>query len=241
MGSRMENNTLSEIPRLSLNLELTSDQESLSQEQKEPMEKQSKKTDESRERIIQSALKLFAEKGFFETRIPEISAHAKVGVGSLYRHFKNKEDIFNETFRSCVLNFGKFLDEDLLKDLSPKDRFFSFWQGLGIFSQNRLDQFIMIDRNFASSLLDEESIKESNKLESKINHYLSLSDEEEELYLIYPCIIFASFTGILRFHVIHEKNLESSVLEQSALMLWDGFSNIPKSNEKKKEKRSKKI
>ncbi|MEI7014478.1 helix-turn-helix domain-containing protein [Leptospira licerasiae] len=77
--------------------EFTPDQDPVYETNKEsPLHK---KQDDSKEKIIRSALKLFAERGFFETRIPEISAHAKVGVGTMYRHFRNKDHLFNETFR----------------------------------------------------------------------------------------------------------------------------------------------
>ncbi|MFB5649003.1 TetR/AcrR family transcriptional regulator [Leptospira wolffii] len=96
----MEVKMLSESQLLSSDPQLTENHDPLPQERNERMQKHQRKYEQSRKRIIQSALKLFSEKGFFETRIPEISAHAKVGVGSLYRHFKNKEDMFNETFRT---------------------------------------------------------------------------------------------------------------------------------------------
>ncbi|EPG65415.1 TetR/AcrR family transcriptional regulator [Leptospira wolffii] len=204
------------------------------------MQKHQRKYEQSRKRIIQSALKLFSEKGFFETRIPEISAHAKVGVGSLYRHFKNKEDMFNETFRTCIQDFEKFLDEGLLKETSHRERFFTFWKGLRFFSQREFDQFTMIERNLSSSLLDEESLMEADKLRTKINNYFSYSTEKDDLYFIYPCIILGSFSGILRLYV-GERSLNDSVLEKSAEMLWDGFSKIsaPNPTQRKKDKQPK--
>ncbi|PJZ25981.1 hypothetical protein CH357_10015, partial [Leptospira hartskeerlii] len=96
----MENSPVIETLDISTDPELTPDQDPIYESHKEPQEeKLNKKQDESKEKIIRSALKLFAERGFFETRIPEISAHAKVGVGTMYRHFRNKDHLFNEAFR----------------------------------------------------------------------------------------------------------------------------------------------
>ncbi|WP_244288606.1 TetR/AcrR family transcriptional regulator [Leptospira dzoumogneensis] len=96
----MENSPQIETLDISTDPELTPDQDPIHETEKEPQEERlHKKQDESKERIVRSALKLFAERGFFETRIPEISAHAKVGVGTMYRHFRNKDHLFNEAFR----------------------------------------------------------------------------------------------------------------------------------------------
>ena len=46
-----------------------------------------------REIVLDSALYLFAEKGFFNTSIPDIVNHSGVSTGSIYHHFSGKEDI----------------------------------------------------------------------------------------------------------------------------------------------------
>ncbi len=48
--------------------------------------------------IIAQAVKLFAERGYAETNLPSIAKAAKVAVGTIYRHFKSKEDILNTAF-----------------------------------------------------------------------------------------------------------------------------------------------
>ncbi|WP_246048760.1 TetR/AcrR family transcriptional regulator [Leptospira sarikeiensis] len=238
----MENNPLPETQSISSDPELTPDQDPVHKTDKESTEEKSpKKQDESKERIIRSALKLFAERGFFETRIPEISAHAKVGVGTMYRHFRNKDHLFNEAFRISVQEFSQFLDKAISKNLSPKEQFFDFWKGLGLFSQGKLDQLIMIERNLSSYILDEESARAAALLKQKISDYFAPSQHDKSLRQIYPSLILGSFTGILRFHRIQANNIEPSILEQSAEMLWEGFAKVRRQEAaKKKEKQSKK-
>jgi Transcriptional regulator len=48
----------------------------------------------ARERILQAALKVFAEKSFEGSRIEEISREAKVPKSLIYYHFKSKDEIF---------------------------------------------------------------------------------------------------------------------------------------------------
>jgi len=48
----------------------------------------------TRERILEAAEKLFAEKGFHETAMDEIVRAAKVSKGGVYFHFPSKEELF---------------------------------------------------------------------------------------------------------------------------------------------------
>ena len=49
-------------------------------------------------RIIDAALKVFAAKGFYNTRISEIAREANVADGTIYLYFKNKDDILISLF-----------------------------------------------------------------------------------------------------------------------------------------------
>jgi TetR/AcrR family fatty acid metabolism transcriptional regulator len=48
----------------------------------------------TRERILEAAEKLFAEKGFHETAMDEIVRASKVSKGGVYFHFPSKEELF---------------------------------------------------------------------------------------------------------------------------------------------------
>jgi len=50
--------------------------------------------------IIESAIKIFAEKGFHNSKISDIAKDANVATGSVYRYFKNKEDIIINIFEN---------------------------------------------------------------------------------------------------------------------------------------------
>jgi len=44
-----------------------------------------------RNKVLQCALKLFSEKGFFNTSVHDIQREANVSIGAIYHHFDNKE------------------------------------------------------------------------------------------------------------------------------------------------------
>jgi len=75
-------------------------------------------------RIVQSARKSFAKKGFSNTSMDDIASTAKVSKGGLYHHFSSKDELFMEIFienqDSVIKSQPKIFEkkENLLKDLS---------------------------------------------------------------------------------------------------------------------------
>lgn len=55
-----------------------------------------------KDKIIDAAIDLFADKGFRNTSTAEIAATSGVAQGTLFYHFKNKEGILNEVLRQVL-------------------------------------------------------------------------------------------------------------------------------------------
>ena len=51
-------------------------------------------SDITKNRILECAKKEFLNKGFDKAQVGEIAKAANVTTGAIYRHFKNKEDLF---------------------------------------------------------------------------------------------------------------------------------------------------
>lgn len=58
----------------------------------------------TKERIIETALRLFSERGYGAVSVREIAKATGIRESSLYYHFKNKQDIFDTIVEYC---FGK--------------------------------------------------------------------------------------------------------------------------------------
>lgn len=48
-------------------------------------------SDNTRDRVLDAALELFAERGYFTTSVHDIARLAEVSIGSIYHHFGDKE------------------------------------------------------------------------------------------------------------------------------------------------------
>ncbi len=71
---------------------------------------------EKRERIINVATKEFALKGFENANINDIAKKAQISVGSLYKYFDNKQDLF-----LTIVNYNIATMDNLLTALSQSD------------------------------------------------------------------------------------------------------------------------
>ena len=77
---------------------------------------------DAKERLRQSALKLFSERGYTATSIREIIEDAGVTRPVLYYYFKNKEDLFSHLVRSQFERVRADLDDITARHSSCRDR-----------------------------------------------------------------------------------------------------------------------
>ena len=77
--------------------------------------------EDTRERILSAAQKLFAEKGYDSTSVRDITTDAECNVASVNYHFGGKENLYLETFRATLkpLREQRLLILGELLDRSP--------------------------------------------------------------------------------------------------------------------------
>lgn len=87
------------------------------------MAKKSTKSVPVKEKAVQAALALAAEKGWAQTGLKDIAVKAKVPLRELHEHFEDRADI--------LAAYGRMIDRRVLEnsgendgDLSPRDRLF---------------------------------------------------------------------------------------------------------------------
>lgn len=92
------------------------------------MKSNSLKSEDKYQRIISAALKVFARKGFFNSKVSEIAQEAKVADGTIYLYFKNKDDILISVFETEMKKMINNMRKELNKYDDPieKIRMFAF-------------------------------------------------------------------------------------------------------------------
>src|SRR5512138_1003762 len=115
------------------------------------------KDETKHQKIIQAAAKVFAEKGFYNSRVSEIAKEANVADGTIYLYFKNKDDIlislFEEEFGQIVENIRKELNEE--KDALHKIRRFAFAHLSIVSNQPHLAEVLGVEVRQSSKFMKE--------------------------------------------------------------------------------------
>jgi TetR/AcrR family fatty acid metabolism transcriptional regulator len=60
---------------------------------------------DKREAILRSAIKVFANKGFFNSKVADIAGEAGIADGTVYLYFKSKDDILHSIFDRAMAEF----------------------------------------------------------------------------------------------------------------------------------------
>ena len=79
--------------------------------------------EDTRNKIVSVATKLFSRFGFHKTSMDEIAKNARKAKGSLYYHFSSKEDLFREVVSKEIINLKNQLSVIIADfDLSASDK-----------------------------------------------------------------------------------------------------------------------
>jgi TetR/AcrR family fatty acid metabolism transcriptional regulator len=77
---------------------------------------------EKYQRILQAAVKVIAEKGYFQARVADIAARAGVAEGTIYLYFRNKEEILMAAIDSAFRGFLERARTELEHVREPRAR-----------------------------------------------------------------------------------------------------------------------
>ena len=70
----------------------------------------SERTEAKRERIVDAAMRHFAENGYQGARVDDIARELRIAKGSIFQHFGSKSGLFFEVFKKAVRSLPSWLD-----------------------------------------------------------------------------------------------------------------------------------
>lgn len=181
-----------------------------------------------RKEILRAALELIAEKGFHGSPMADIAERAGVGAGTIYRYFKNRDDLISSLYKDNYERLKDFLIEGYPVNQSVRDRFFHLTRRLILYykinpleccytekflnSPYRLAQrkekmmTITCEHDFIHSLFEEGRMRKEIK------------DIPMSMYFI---LSFAPIVLTLRNHHSGFVNLDDAMSETIVRMCWD--------------------
>jgi AcrR family transcriptional regulator len=68
------------------------------------------RSENKRARIIDAAMRHFAEQGYHAARVADIASALGIAKGSIFQHFGSKDGLFFEVYKKAVRSFPRYLD-----------------------------------------------------------------------------------------------------------------------------------
>src|SRR5436305_7971283 len=69
--------------------------------------------------IIEAAVRVFARKGYYNSRVSDIAREAGIASGTIYLYFKTKDDILVTLFREKMAAWVSFVREEIKGEPDP--------------------------------------------------------------------------------------------------------------------------
>lgn len=77
---------------------------------------------DKRETILRAAIKVFARKGYFNSKVSDIAGEARIADGTVYLYFKSKEEILHSIFNRMMEDFISEGKEELRRIESADEK-----------------------------------------------------------------------------------------------------------------------
>ncbi|MFC1552669.1 TetR/AcrR family transcriptional regulator [Candidatus Latescibacterota bacterium] len=119
-------------------------------ENKKNLSRRERERAQHRKEIMDAAIKVFAEKGYHEATLEEISQEAEFSKGALYLYFSNKEDILFSILEDMFEGLERFFSNILTGERNFRVELTLMYKGIAEEIFKRTDIFRLISAQRAS-------------------------------------------------------------------------------------------
>lgn len=175
------------------------------------------------DRVVESARKLFVEKGFHSVSIPDVVKMSGVSTGAIYHHFGNKENLAKQIHEKTLSDFTAALSEKVAGLTSTREKLRAY-AGLvfDIAGQSPVTMEYMLFMRHGEFLKDTPPVCLAQPFRW-VQDTIKSGMDSGEVKAGNPLIAAASFTGvIIRMIQLH---LEGVATESFADTFEETFEN----------------
>jgi len=178
--------------------------------------------------ILQTALEQFAENGFHGSPISQLATRAGVGVGSIYRYFKDKDELIHAVFKQVDEELQQAITHNFDPTLSDQQQHIQLVVNLIHYLKERPHEFKFLEQYYSSPYGSEEKHAKFLLAEVKeppnpfANLFASISQKnQQKLPLpLYLAMTFGPVIFLLRDALSGYVELDDTLIEQTAAASW---------------------
>ncbi len=183
------------------------------------------RTSDKREAILDAALDLFVERGFYGTAVPEIAERAQVGAGTIYRYFDSKEALVNAIYRQQKSAFAQVALGDFPATAPTREQFRTFWMRMAQFATEHPKAFVFMELHHHQRYLDAENVALEQRLLEMFSNVVVAAQARGDLKAgpprILMGIVMGAFVGVIRSCIEVDQPLETADWKLAEQMLWE--------------------
>jgi AcrR family transcriptional regulator len=177
----------------------------------------------ARDRITAEALKLFVRHGVVTTTTKEIAAAAGIAEGTIYRHFKSKDELAELLFERNYLAFAGYLERAASRAETPLDKVMRMLSWLAIAAERDGDLFaylFLVDHNLEGRL-KADSVTPRSLLTSAV------AEAAPECAVLYTNLLLGALLGAVKARCAGQ--LQQPLTEHLSVLtaLADALLNAP--------------
>lgn len=182
---------------------------------------------DKREAILEAALDLFVERGFYGTAVPEIADRAGVGAGTIYRYFESKEALVNAIYRQEKTKFANVVVGDFPTGLATRELFRTMFMKMAVFTTAHPKSFVFMELHHHAPYLDAESRALEERMSAMFAQIIVAAQGRNELKAGAPRIlmgiVLGGFVGVVRGCVEIDIPLGQADWKLAEQCLWEAI------------------
>jgi AcrR family transcriptional regulator len=186
---------------------------------------------DKRERILDAALQLFAERTFAGCAVPLVAEAAGVATGTIYRYFPSKEALVNALYQRWKGDMKRRLVDERSGAASARDEFRWWWRALCDFVHEHPVAFAFLEMHHHEAYLDEASRALALEVDLAALALAERGQATGEIRdtpaPVLVALVFGAFTGVVRGLRAYPELFESDALDQAETAAWDLVRAIP--------------
>lgn len=183
-----------------------------------------------RNEILEAAEKVFVEKGYVSVSMEEVAQRAEFAVGSLYKYFRSKEELYSEIILRKSFLYAPRMEKALSRHDSPLEKIKTYFlERLDLFWEDP-KFFRLFFHQTMSTICDQRAGFKPELLELYKTFLEKLKDVFEEgikrhiFYPFQPITHVLLFEGMLRAYMVNHSCMEHPVRNQEEeRAIWDYF------------------
>jgi AcrR family transcriptional regulator len=182
---------------------------------------------DKRDDILQAALILFAERGYYGTPVSLIADKAGVGSGTIYRYFKDKDELVNVLYRTWKQTFVEHISKGLDPEQPIRTQFHQVWEALASFALANREAYIFLEAHHHAPYLDQASQTLTEESLARFATIIMAGQEQQIIVdgppqLLGP-LMWAPFAQIMKQHWAGKLELSPEMMAQVEEMCWQSL------------------